>query len=150
VAPRCCRFCKQSFQPSKYRPGQTVCGHPECQRRRRAEYHRSKLAGDPIYAQVVRDSQKKWRDAHPGYQKTYWTEHPAAADRNRQQQRQRDRKQRLGNLVKNNLVLDLKRSPTEAWLVGPAAGDLVKNNLAFSKLFIFQPYAFTAVAPAGS
>lgn len=69
---------QQSFEPSKHRPDQTVRNRAECQRRRRADYHRSKLATDPEYAQVVRDSQKKWRDAHPGYQQQYREKHPAA------------------------------------------------------------------------
>jgi hypothetical protein len=37
--PRCCRYCQQSFQPSKYRPDQSVCSQTDCQRRRN-EYHR--------------------------------------------------------------------------------------------------------------
>ena len=39
---------------------------------------------------------------------------------------------RLQHLVKNNLALNLKHSPAEVWLLGPAADDLVKNNLAAS------------------
>ena len=69
------------------------------------------------------------RDAHPDYQKNYWQNHPEAAARNRQQQRQRDQKRRVGLLVKNTLVVDLKRSAAEVWLVGPLARDLVKNTL---------------------
>ena len=67
---RLCRFCQHSFEPSKFRPDQSVCSQPDCQRRRRTEYHRRKIATDPVYAQVVGESRKKWRDAHPDYQKT--------------------------------------------------------------------------------
>ena len=77
---------------------------------RRAEYHRRKIETDPVYAEVVNDSRKKWRDAHPDYQKTYRQSHEAAVERNRQLQRQRDGKRRVQSLVKNNLALDLKRS----------------------------------------
>ena len=104
MSPRRCRHCQQSFQPSKFRPDQTVCSQPDCQRRRRAEYHHHKLESDAVYAQVVRDSRQKWRQAHPEYQKNYWRTHPSQAERNRQQQRQRDRQRHLQNLVKNNLV----------------------------------------------
>ena len=93
---------------------------------------------DPEYAQVVCDSRRKWREAHPDYQKNYWQTHPQAATRNRQQQRQRDQKRRVRLLVKNTLVLDLKHSAAEIWLVGPLAGDLVKNILVSSKLLILQ------------
>ena len=66
---RRCPYCQCSFQPSVYRPQQVICSQPECQRRRRADYHRKKLAADPEYRQVVRESQKQWWDEHPQYQK---------------------------------------------------------------------------------
>jgi len=52
-------------------------------------------------------SRKKWRKSHPSYQKQYWLAHPKAAEHNRQQQHQRDRRRRLRHLVRNNpLVFD--------------------------------------------
>jgi len=99
---------------------------------------------------VVSDSRKKWRDAHPDYQKTYRKSHEAAADRNRQMQRGRDAKRRAEFLVKNNLALDLKRSAAGVWLIGPAAHDLEKNNLASCQMFIFQPVAPGLSAPPAS
>lgn len=150
MPPRCCRYCQQSFQPSKYRPDQTVCSTAACQRERRTDYHRQKLAADAEYAQVVRDSQRKWRDTHADYQKQYRQKNPEAAEQNRQKQRQRDRKRRVQLLVKNNVALDLKRCAAEVWLVGPAAGDLDKNNLASSQFLIFQPVAEAPAARAAS
>jgi hypothetical protein len=127
-----------------------VCSSPACQRQRRADYHRDRIETDPEYAQIVRDSRNKWRQAHPDYQKQYWRTHAQQAARNRQQQPRRDRKRRLADLVKNNLALDLKQATAEVWLVGPAADDLVKNNLASSQLFIFQPLASAIPAQADS
>lgn len=126
-----------------------MCSRPECQTQRRRDYRRRKRRTDPEYAEVVRDSRRKWREAHPDYQKNYWQNHPEAAARNRQQQRQRDQKRRVGILVKNTLVVDLKRSAAEVWLVGPLARDLVKNTLVSSKLLILQfPPAATPPPPA--
>jgi hypothetical protein len=150
VPPRRCVYCDRTFQPSKFRPDQRVCSEAACQKRRRADYHRKKIATDPDYAQVVRDSRRKWRDAHPLYQAEYWRTHEDAADRNREQQWQRDRKQHVTNLVKNNVALDLKRSAAEVWLLGPAAADLVKNNLASARVLIFQPLAAAVAAAATS
>jgi hypothetical protein len=147
---RCCRYCQQSFLVSKYRPEQNVCVAADCQRKRRADYHRRKLKSDADYAQVVRDSQHKWRASHPEYQRQYREEHPEAAEQNRQKQRQRDSKRRVQNLVKNNVALDLKRCAAEVWLVGPAAQDLDKNNLASSRFLIFQPVTGQVTAGAGS
>ena len=138
---RCCRYCQQSFQPSKYRPDQSVCSSADCQRQRRTDHHRQKLKADSEYAQVVRDSQRKWRETHPEYQKQYRERHPESAEQNRHQQRRRDGKRRVQTLVKNNVAFDLKRSAAEVWLVGPAAMDLEKNNLVSCQFLIFQSVA---------
>jgi hypothetical protein len=139
LIPNCrCPYCQHIFQPSPYRVQQRVCSQAECQRRRRADYHRQKIRTDCLYAQVVRDSRKQWRSEHADYQKTYWKTHPEAAERNRQRQRRRDRQDRVTSLVKNNVALDLKHSAAEVWLVGPEAADLVKNNVAFSEVLVFQ------------
>ena len=144
LEPRRCPYCQQAFQPSRRRPDQAVCSLPECQRYRRSDYRRRKRKTDAVYAEVVRDSRRKWREAHPDYQRNYWRNHPDAAARNRQQQRQRDRKRRVSRLVKNTLVVDLKHSVAEVWLAGPLAADLVKNTLVDAKLLILQsPNALT-------
>ena|SRR5215470_14554223 len=150
MSDRVCRYCQQAFQPARYHPEQAVCGQVSCQRQRLREYHRNKIRADPLYAQTVWGSRKKWRDAHPGYQKRYWQTHPEAAERNRQQQRRRDQRQPLLDLVKNNLALDLRHSTAEVWLLGPAADDLVKNNLAASQLLILQPLELPVKAGGAS
>jgi hypothetical protein len=60
MAERRCRYCEQIFQPSKYQPGQLVCSQPGCQRCRRADYYRQKIAADSEYRQVCPDSPQKW------------------------------------------------------------------------------------------
>lgn len=150
MSDRRCRYCQQLFQPSRFRPHQFVCSHSGCQRQRRRDYQCRKIETDAEYAQTIRDSRRKWREAHPDYQKNYWLTHPEAAERNRQSQHQRDQKRRVRNLVKNTLALDLKRSTAQIWLVGPAVHDLVKNNLASSSLFIFQPVGSSVLAQAPS
>jgi len=135
---RRCPYCLDWFQTSVYCPQQIVCSQPECQRRRRVEYHRRKLQADPEYRQVTRDSQKKWRTAHPHYDREYRAQHLQYHVRNRQQQRRRDQKRRIRQLAKNNLALDLKRSVAEVWLLGPQVKDLAKNNLASAEVLIFQ------------
>jgi hypothetical protein len=136
---RCCLYCQEIFQPSRYRPQQRVCCEPDCQRRRRSDYHRERIRSDPAYAEDVRASQKKWQQAHSEYWTKYRQQHPEAAERNRTQQRQRDQKRRLLNLAKKNSALDLKQEASEVWLVGPGMKDLAKNNLASAKVFIYQP-----------
>jgi hypothetical protein len=127
-----------------------VCRQAACQGRRRADYHREKIRCDPIYRQVVRDSQKKWRDEHPSYSKGYRESHPEVVESNRKSQVRRDQRDRIQNLVKNNLAFDLKRSLAEVWLVGVEAKDLAKNNLASGQLFIFQTDTSSRQTQAGS
>jgi hypothetical protein len=131
-----CPYCQCSFQPSVYRPQQAVCSEAECQRRRRTDYHRKKLATDPEYRQVVRESQKQWWDEHPQYQKQRRQAKPKLIQNNRERQRQRDQRRRLQQLVRNNLALDLKHSASEVWLLGPKLRDLDRNNLASAQVLI--------------
>jgi len=147
---RHCRYCQQVFQLSPYRPQQTVCSQVACQRRRRREYHHNKIRSDPLYADTVSRSRKKWRDAHPGYQKQYWQTHPKSVERNRQAQRRRDHQRHLLNLVKNNLAFDLKHSAAEVWLLGAQAQNLVKNNLAFSQVLILPTVPLGSATVVGS
>ena len=101
---RRCRYCRQAFTPNRYHPEQRVCNKPACQCQRRADYHRQKIASDPVYQQVCLDSPRKWRETHPAYWKTYRQDHPEQVERNRRQQRLRDRKRRLANLANNNVA----------------------------------------------
>jgi hypothetical protein len=66
-----CSFCDESFTPCRYHPEQRICSRPDCQRRRRAEYHAEKLKSDPAYREQCQLSQRKWREQHPEYLKKY-------------------------------------------------------------------------------
>jgi hypothetical protein len=138
MVERRCHFCEQAFLPSKYQPGQLVCGSPDCQCRRRTEYHRQKIAADPEYRQVCRDSPQKWRSRHPEYWRRYREQHPAAVERNRQQQHLRDQKRRLRDLANNNSAFDLKHSAAGIWLLGPGLQDLANNNSAPAQVWVLE------------
>jgi hypothetical protein len=136
---RQCRYCERSFQPSKFQPEQSVCGDPACQRRRRADYHRQKIAADREYRQGCLDSAQKWRSRNPDYWRRYREQHPEAAERNRQRQHVRDQKQRLLDLANNNSAFDLKRSAAEIWLLGSGLRNLANNNSAPAQVWILEP-----------
>ena len=138
MVERLCRFCEQSFLALKYQSGQSVCGGSDCQRRRRAEYHRQKIAADPEYRQVCRDSPQKWRSRHPDYWRRYREQHPAAVERNRQRQHVRDQKRRLRDLANNNSVFDLKHSAAGVWLLGAGLQNLANNNSAPAQVWVLE------------
>jgi len=138
---RLCRYCHKTFQSSKYQPAQAVCGDADCQRRRRNDYHRQKIARDPEYRQVCVDSPRKWRERNPDYWTRYRARNPASTEQNRGRQRQRDEKRRLCRLANNNSVLDLKRSATEIWLLGSGVELLANNNSVPAKVLVFEAVA---------
>lgn len=133
-----CPYCHQSFIPSPFHPEQKVCHSPECQRRRRGDYHRQKILTDSDYGQACADSRKKWRENNPDYQSIYRVRNPDYCQRNRQKQLVRNQKRKLSLIVKNNLAIDLKRLPAEVWMTGPGLDGIVKNNVAISQVLIFQ------------
>src|SRR5436190_3084840 len=136
---RCCRYCQQIFQPSRYRPQQSVCSEPDCQRRRRSDYHRERIRSDSPTPRMCgparRNGSRPIRTTGRNIDSNTLKPRNATAAR----QRQRDQKRRLLNLAKKNLALDLKHEASEVWLVGPGMKDLAKNNLASAKVFIYQP-----------
>jgi hypothetical protein len=135
---RSCRLCECSFHASRFHPEQTVCAASECQRRRRREYHRQKVAADSVYRQVCNDSSQKWRAENPGYWKHYRQARPDQAGQNRVLQQTRDQKRRVRDLANNNLALDLKSCAAGVWLFGPAAAHLANNTLATTQVFIVE------------
>ena len=150
MGERRCRYCQRVFQPSKFQPRQSVCGESGCQEKRRAEYHKEKLASDPEYREGCRDSPRKWRARNPDYWTQYRQKNPAAVERNRQQQKLRDRKRKLCNLANNTSAQDLKHSAAQVWLIGSGAGHLANNNSAPAQVWVIEALPARPVAPAAS
>ena len=66
-----CKACRR-IQPANPRsPNQQYCGRAECQRARKRAWQREKRATDPDYRQNQIDTQKRWRERHPGYWQAY-------------------------------------------------------------------------------
>lgn len=138
MVERRCRYCNGVFQPSRFQPRQLVCSGSECQKRRRADYHRQKIASDPEYRQVCQDSSRKWRAGNPAYWQQRRLSNPALVERNRQRQRIRDQSRRLCDLANNNSAFDLKRSTAEVWLLGADLRHLANNNPAQAQVWVLQ------------
>ena len=130
---RICKYCNGGFAPSRYRPDQQICSSEKCQRRRRSDYHKRKLAEDPLYREQCLDSQKKWRRKNPGYSKRYRIQ--------RRKSGLLKELHRLTDLVKNNVALDLRSFATSVWIVSPSDLPGEKNSLASAKLIVLQVIA---------
>ena len=139
MGERRCRYCEKNFPPSKYQPNQSVCSGPVCQQQRRSECREQKLAADPEYRQVCRDSSRKWRARNVDYWHRYREKNPDSVIRNRKLQRKRDRKRRLLDLANNNSVLDLKYAAASIWVLNPPGGDLANNNSVPAQVWVIEP-----------
>jgi hypothetical protein len=131
----CCPYCKQSFARSRYRPDQVVCSRPDCQRQRRAAYHRRKLQEDRSYCEQCHDSQQHWREQHPEYMRTYREKNKSA--KGPAHSRDPLDLPELLKFVKNNVAIDLKAYPATVLLIGPEG---VKNSVATAKLILVQSF----------
>src|ERR1700719_3832220 len=132
MSDKLCKYCTREFRPSRYRPDQQVCSLAECQRRRRTDYHRKKLATDATYREQCRDSQAKWREKNPEYMKRYTARRRLHA-RSSMKARLMEELRGLLKLVKNNVALDLRSLETSVWFVSPTNLLSAKNNLAGAK-----------------
>lgn len=87
---KACRHCGEAFVACPRVKNQQYCRNAECQRARKREWHRRKLA-EPFYQEYQQNAQRAWQAKNPGYWRKYRQEHPLAAERNRLKQRDRNR-----------------------------------------------------------
>jgi hypothetical protein len=138
MAQTICPYCGKIFQRSSYHPNQKICSDAACQRRRRAVYHRKKIAVDPEYSDTCRRSQEKWREAHRGYS----TEHRAQR-RNRprateDKARLMRKLRRLIDDAKNNVAFDLTSSAASIWLITREPLPPGKNTFARADVIVLE------------
>jgi hypothetical protein len=91
MAKRRCAACGCLFAPRGNVPQQRYCSKRACQRTRRRRWQRQKLKRDPDYRANQAAAQRRWRERHPEYWRRYRQSHPGYAERNREQQRERNR-----------------------------------------------------------
>jgi hypothetical protein len=91
AAPHCGRL----FDPNPRVKNQRYCGEKACQRARKREWQKQKLAVDPDYRANQRDCQIEWHRQHPDYYKKYRQEHQRYGERNTLLQSCRNAKARV-------------------------------------------------------
>lgn len=140
---RKCPYCGAEFKPSRIHREQKVCSSPDCQRRRRADYHRRKLIKDPLYRALCEDSQKTWKERNPDYMKQYRASHREAGfSRPILRPAVRELEELLSelknNLVKNTSTFRVKRCSPGIWLVSPRRPATDKNTLGPTQVIVIQ------------
>ena len=88
---RFCVSCGGLFQPNPRVKKQRYCSKPACQRERRRQWQKRKLAEDEDYRFNQAEAQRRWCERHSGYWRSYRKKHPGYVRRNRELQRKRNR-----------------------------------------------------------
>ena len=86
-----CRHCGRWFVVTSRHPGQKYCCRKGCQKARKNDWQRRKLASDEDYQLNQSDCRANWAEKNPGYWKQYREKHPKYVQRNREKQRERNR-----------------------------------------------------------
>ncbi len=94
---RKCKHCGRSFVIGARHPDQKYCAQKQCQRARKNDWQRRKLASDEDYRGNQAACQANWSKGNTGYWKQYRKKNPEYAQRNREKQRKRNfnRRQRF-------------------------------------------------------
>jgi hypothetical protein len=140
---RVCPYCKQEFTPDRFHPDQVVCSFLPCQRRRRNEYHRIKIAADPAYRELCENSRTYWKEKNPDYLKQYRAKSKCentGANKNESALEEVVRLLRhvRNTSAKNNSALTVTRCFVEVLWVAAADASAAKNNIAKAKVIVFQ------------
>ena len=123
-----------------------VCSSGDCQRRRRADYHRKKLKKDPLYRALCRDSQETWSEQNPEYMKRYRAgQREAKPDRPAVQPLITELKRLLtsvkNNLVENTPALRVTRCAPNIWVLAPKRKADDKNTAAPTHVIVIHGLA---------
>ena len=92
-----CVWCKRRFIPHPAVRHQQYCSDPECQKTRKRDWQRGKLAKDSDYRQNQAAAQREWRSRNGDYWREYRKRNPAYTEGNRIRQRERNRRRRSGS-----------------------------------------------------
>ncbi len=92
-----CLCCKRLFAVNPAVSHQRYCSDPECQKTRKRNWQKEKLANDSDYRANQASAQRQWRSRNKDYWKEYRRKHPVYTEANRTGQRERNRRRRLGS-----------------------------------------------------
>lgn len=134
---RRCPHCRVHFVPNPRVKAQRFCSRKACQRARKTQWQRDKLASDPDYRANQRDCQRNWQRQHPHYWHQYRQKRANYRERNRVMQRQRDQKRRLEPLAKMDAFAPLSViQPGIYHLIPEMGGNLAKMDASSPKYHI--------------
>ena len=134
-----CAHCQRLVLPNPRVKTQRFCSNKACQRARKAQWQRAKLATDPDYRANQRDCQHQWQQRHPQYwrQSRQWC--AAYRERNRLLQQHRDHKRRGRPLAKMDVIEPVTCIQPGIYHLIPAVGErLAKMDVLSQKCHVIQ------------
>ena len=118
-----CAHCRRRFVPHPRVKTQRFCANKACQRARKAQWQREKMATDPDYQANQRNAQQAWQHRHPGYWRQYRLRRAAYRERNRLLQTHRDHKRRATPLAKMDASASVTFVKPGVYHLIPAVGE---------------------------
>jgi hypothetical protein len=132
-----CVHCRCLFVPNPRAKTQRFCANKACQRARKAQWQRNKMATDSDYRANQRDCQQRWQRQHPQYWRAYRHQRADYCERNRLLQRHRDRKRRLRPLAKMDMFEPVTSIHPGVYHLIPAVGPyLAKMDVLSQKCHV--------------
>jgi hypothetical protein len=132
-----CAHCRCLVLPNPRVKTQRFCSNKACQRARKAQWQRDKLATDPDYRANHRDCQHHWQHQHPQYWRQYRQQRADYRERNRLLQQYRDRKRRLRPLAKMEALEPVTSIQPGIYHLIPAVGPhLAKMDVLSQKCHV--------------
>ena len=110
-----CKNCNQEKPANPRLKGtQKYCNAPACQRARKAEWQRQKLAAKPKYRRTQSECDRQWRRAQRAsqYQRQYREKHPDYVAKNREQQKIRNQKRKRQTSAEMIVKMDALKKDT--------------------------------------
>jgi hypothetical protein len=91
-----CLCCTRRLVAHPAVANQRYCSDPECQKARKRNWQKEKLARDPDYRANQAEAQREWCSRNRGYWREYRSRNPSYTETNRVRQRERNRHRRAG------------------------------------------------------
>lgn len=131
-----CKHCHRKFIPNPRVKDQLYCSRKICQRARKSQWQRRKMATDADYRCNQSECQPKWRLDNPDYWSRYRKAHPKYCEQNRQLQKRRDARRKAKRLAKMDASRRLNQIIPGSYYLIPIVADLAKMDALMQKIFI--------------
>jgi hypothetical protein len=125
---RRCKHCGDPFTPRPNVVHQRYCSKADCQKARKNQWRKGKLATDPDYRLNQYDAQKRWRQRHPEYWREYRASHSEYAQRNRALQQDRNHKRRQEVIAKRDESSTCPPMRSGYYRLIPAEGEAIAKS----------------------